>query len=688
MPNRTIAFAHTALLVSAALIAALLLATWEATIPTAQHSASVWIVEDDGASDGGEVARTVERVAAEQRISVGLVVPDVRSPESLWHMYLAVGDPGSAQADWLTDGYPSFGRTMELRVHPVRDMADRSPRGNYLVFGPPENARVLADALAAHGLGADPGAGQARLWQSFLGGPLFHVLATALLVGTTSIGAGVLLDSRDHGVRRLHGHSYTRILLGDLGRVARLWGVALPAVCALTLFLLGLYNGWNQLGLYSLTALALLGVLAAAALVTHAAALGLVHATGVLPALRGRLPVRSTRAAVYLVRVPVLLLLLGVLASTLHLAQAAREQRAALEAFERTGETSHATLNGSTAFDDPGTAERLLGPWLRRADLDGELVVAERHPPASLVPVGAPRPGFDVLVVNDTYLARQEVLSPTGARYGAAPSDDRVRVLLPPAHAAHREAVEGELPDWYALQAGSTGTAADIEVLPLAGGQRVFTYGSRDPGGTDASPFLRDPVIVALPNGSALSDRTYVTYLTHEALLFPDPDVVLEARADPRVAEYVNTVQPILDKARSAHAAQVAAVRVELLALAAGTAVLLTTGVAACVIHVRTHAQTVFARHISGWGFLSAHRRFLAVEAVVALGFTGWAAWDTLAALRALDDPLRPLPPQPVPTSGLEPLYAAAVTAAGLALTLGALALFHRRIVREGPSRA
>jgi len=76
------------------------------------------------------------------------------------------------------------------------------------------------------------------------------------------------------------------------------------------------------------------------------------------------------------------------------------------------------------------------------------------------------------------------------------------------------------------------------------------------------------------------------------------------------------------------------------------------------------------------------------VEAVIGLGFTGWAAWDSLTTLRALEDPGRALPPQLVPTTGFEPLYAAAVTAAGLALTLAALALLHRRIVREGSSQA
>ncbi|PDP88665.1 hypothetical protein CQJ94_05490 [Glycomyces fuscus] len=689
MPNRTIAFAHTAFLLLAALIAALLLATWELTLPTAQHSAVVWIVEDDGTSDGERVARTVERVAAEQGIAIGFTAPDVRAPESLSHLYLAVGDPDSRYADWLTEGYPSFNPATELRVHPVDALADRSPRGYYLVFGPPENARVLTDALAGHGLRPDAGGSQARLWHSFLGGPLFNVLALALLVGVTATSAGVLLGSRDYAVQRLLGRSYGRILLRDLGQVARLWGAALPAVALVTLVCLGLYNGWNQLGFFSLVALVLAGVLAAAAVAAHAAVLGLVHATAILPALKGRVPVRTAQVGAYLVRVPVLLLVLTVLGSVVHLAQTTREQHASLEAFAQTGRTSHIALNGSVGLEDPRTADALLGPWLRRADREGRLVVADQHAPESVVPAGSARPGFDVLVVNDTYLAEQEIVSPSGERHGPAPAGDRVRVLLPESHASHRGDIERAMPDWLRLQNGGGESGTPVEVLPTADGQTVFTYGSRNPLRQRETPFLRDPVVIALPNGAVLSDSAYVAYMTHEALLFPDPGVVERAReADPRMAEYVNAVQPILDKAAGAYAADLNLLRIEAFNLAAGTALLLLAGIASCVVHVRSQAQTVFARHISGWGLLATHRRFLAVEAGISLGFAGWAAWDSLTTLRALRDPGRALPPELVPTTGLEPLYAVAIAAAGLALTLGALAFFHRRIVREGSSQA
>ncbi|GAA4893858.1 hypothetical protein HNR25_001495 [Streptomonospora salina] len=126
--------------------------------------------------------------------------------------------------------------------------------------------------------------------------------------------------------------------------------------------------------------------------------------------------------------------------------------------------------------------------------------------------------------------------------------------------------------------------------------------------------------------------------------------------------------------------------RIESFNLTGASAVLLLTAIAVCIVAVRARAQTVFARHISGWTFLATHRRFLAVEAAIALGFVGWFTWDTPAALQARRTAAGRL--SELTTPGFEPLYAAGIAAVGLALAVGALAVFHRRIVREGASQA
>ncbi len=689
MPHRTTAFAHVALLLLAALISALVLSGSELRMPTAgEHSDVVWITENPRGTEAADVAPTLTRVAAEQGAAIGYTFPDVDEPDTLWHMYLVLDDPDSPRADWLTDGFPTFGRTMELSVHPLEEYTGTSPRGYYTLFGPPESEQALEEALAEHGLSQAPGATESDQWFLLTGGALSNTLAATLLVVVTSASVGVLLDSRDYAVQRLQGRSYTRILIRDLVRIARLWAVALPSAAAAVLAVLGLYNGWSRLDSYALTTAALLVPLLAAALATHAAALGAVHLTAVLPALKGRLPARTATTAVYLVRVPVLLLVLSVLGAVVHHTATVREQQAGLELFARTGDTSLVTVNGSVSLDEHGTMDERLGPWLRRVDTGGGLILSDQVPPESVLPLGGTRPGFDLLVVNDTYLEAEELLSPSGERYGATPSGGPVRALVPERHSGFREDIASAAPAWIGALSGGAGPEAEVETFPLADGQSVFTYGSRPPAPGASPPLLHDPVVLVLPNGAVLSDTSYVGAASRAALLFPDPGIVERARRDPATAEYINTVPTVESRAVADHAATLTTLRTETFNLVAAVAVLLLTGVAACVIHARTRAQVIFARHISGWSFAATHRWFLLLEAAIALGFVGWAAWTTASTLRALRDPTVPTLPAYIPTSGLEPLYALGTAAAGLALTLGALTVFHRRIVREGASQA
>jgi hypothetical protein len=108
--------------------------------------------------------------------------------------------------------------------------------------------------------------------------------------------------------------------------------------------------------------------------------------------------------------------------------------------------------------------------------------------------------------------------------------------------------------------------------------------------------------------------------------VFPDPGTAEETIAEPPYSTYVNGLQPVAARAADQRAALVQDLRLQGFNLAAATAVLLMTAVAACVIHVRTQAQTIFARHLSGWTFAATHRRLLLVEVALAAGFVGWVA--------------------------------------------------------------
>ncbi|GAA1460624.1 hypothetical protein NE857_10470 [Nocardiopsis exhalans] len=692
MPNRTLTFAYVVCAVFASILAFLLAAGVERTQYVLEDTGLVWISENDGTGDTDEVAASVQRVADDHGAAIGYAILDVNEPSATAHLYLAVPDSSSPQAEWLTDGYPAFGRGFTVRTHPIADFGGVGPNGHYLVFGGPEAETALRAALAEHGLQEAPGTQITELWHYFTSGHLFHLLVIALLGAATAAGAGVLLASRDYGVMRLQGHSYPRLLATDLLKVARLAAVVLPLVAAAALVFLGAYNGWNQLGLYSLTALVFLGFLAVPCLFVHAAVLGLVHSTDILAALKGRLPVRSTSVAVYLVRAPVLVLTLIILGSIVTAAQDLRDQRVQLELARGQGEASFLSLSANYGWADDLSVDDELGPWLRRADTDGDMVLVipgsstEFLPPGPTASWDSPDIGQQVLFVNNTYLAEQEVLSPSGERYGPA---ETLRVLVPESAAAHSEdIVEGVTGTWLELH-GEPGAAPEAEVLPAAEGQTLFTYAAKrfdDP--RPHLPLLHEPVVIVLPNGAVLSDSAYIAYMTARSTVFPDPGVVADHRAqNPEASRYIAMVETLTVNARHEQALTLNILRSELFNLIGAAAVLLLTAMAACVVHVRSRAQEIFARHINGWAFVSVHRRLLLVEGAIALAFLGWAVWDTLTGLATAADPARAGVPGPSP-SGAEPFYALGIVLVCLVITVTALALFHRKIVREGASQA
>ncbi|MEU2971786.1 bacteriocin-associated integral membrane family protein [Nocardiopsis alba] len=683
MPDRTLSFAYTACVVFAVLVAFLLAATAERTIYVLDDAELIWITENDGAHATDEVARTVQEVADAHGAAIGYSVLDVDEPSSKAHMYLAVSDPDSRYADWLRDGYPSFGRGFTVQTHPITDFGRVGPNGYYLLFGAPEAEPALRAALAEHGLHEAPGTRTTRLWHFFSGGPLLHLVVIALLGTMTATGAGVLLGSREHAVKRLHGWSRTRVLLSELIRIARLWAIVLPVTAILTLILLWFYNGGNQFGFHARLTVLFLVVFTLPCLVVHACALALSRTVGILPALEGRLPVLGALVAINAVRIPALVLTLVVLGTVVSTAQSVRDQRSGLEVYERYGDTSRPALSADYGWADAEAVDGLLGPWLRRVDVTGDMVLSVLLSPGEFLPVGADPPVMDtpILVVNDGYLRAEEVLSPTGERYGP---DESVRLLLPGPALEHEADLRQGAAGWLAMNGEEGREPPRIETAPLADDRSVFVYGAQERlGGT--SPLVEDPVLVVLPAGRVLSDSGYVDHMSARQTIFPDPDVVETFRSeDPWAARYISMVETLATSAHRTYDLTSGILRDSLLNLVGAGAILLLTAMAACVVHVRVHAQRIFARHLCGHSFLTTHRRLLAVETAIALGFVGWTVLDVLRTGAGPHD----LAPFSAPDGGAGPLHAVGIVLLSLALTLGTLLLFHRRIVREGSSQA
>ncbi|MFF4761519.1 bacteriocin-associated integral membrane family protein [Streptomyces sp. NPDC001292] len=695
MLHRGIKFVHAAVLAYSAVLAFLFLRSLEEDWVLG-HSAVVWVTDSDNSASGSQVARGVAVFAQEQKATVAREVLDLKDPSSRRHLYLA---PGGPRSSWLEDGYPTFNRDYHTDIHAVTDLGLRDPRGFYYVFGSDQAATSLTRTFTDLGLTAKiyHPFSVAQLTSDYGGSALYRSFFVVALAVVTMTGAGVLLNAKAYGVLRLQGKSFGQILRRDLRQLAAFWSIAFAAVAGTTLLLLGLYNRLAWIGTFTLLTLGATLVLGLVALATHAAMLGLLSRTDVLSALKGELPARAAAVCAYLVRIPALLLALSIASAVVLAGQDVLARQESSQAYAKAGTTASIAFNGSLASEAGLHAlEKNVRPWLREADKDGQIIFAGHRRIRG--------PGLeelmkrDVLIVNDSFLAAQPVRDSSGRRHTARATDpEQVRLLIPRGLAGYAGPLREQVPGLLNPVNPDVVEAASIQTVWSKDSQRVFTYnpsGQRrdgaNPGADDS--LVTDPVIIAFPNGSPLvSDKLYTNYASQSSVVFPDPDDVTAGIKKHHLETYVMSVTPVAQNAADMLRDLVGDFRLQLFNLAVAVAVLLITGVGVCIVHSRKNAQSIFARHISGWTFTTTHRPVLLLEGLLAvllavwLPFQVWQQNQDLARYEALGIPA-PRPATEI--TGLDLGVTFALVAVEVAAVLLALAAFHRRIVKEGATQS
>ncbi|NBM17250.1 hypothetical protein [Streptomyces sp. GC420] len=705
MLHRGIKFVHATVLAFSALLAFLFVRGLDDELVLG-NTAQIWVFDSNDSASGARVARAVASFAAEHRVAVARELPDVRDPDALRHLYLSSGDPRSDAASWLDKGYPGFSRHVDTAVHPIAEIGHRDPRGFYYVFGTPEAATALVAEFADLGLQASvqhPLSG-GELAQLFSGGDLFRSFWVVALAAVTTTGASVLLGAKAYGVLRLQGRSFLDVLVRDLRQLAVFWSVAASAVTAVVLTFLGVYNGLAWLSLFAAVAFGLAAVLVVLVLGTHAAALALTFRGEVLRALKGELPARSAYVATYLVRVPALLLALGVAMDVALAGQNVLERQGSQDTYATVGDAVSIRLNGSLVGEEEQAIIR-VGQWLRRADAAGRIVVAGRRDLQGIAP-DAHLPQGEVLVVNESFLAARPVLDPAGRRYSPVARDGRaqealaVRLLVPESLTRYASDISAAIPDTLGRLDADVRRRLTVETLRTRDGQRVFGYnsGSLSPnlayGPDDDRSLVLDPVLVVVPNGSRiLTNDTYTAFASQEGIVFPDQDDALNAITanEDRLQTYVTAVRPVGQNAALKLRDAVNDFRLRVFTLLASVAVLLITGVGVCIIHSRKHAQAVFVQHISGWRFTATHRFILAVEGLLAAFLAWWVPIQVWQQNLELEEFTSRGIPAPFPPARITTVDAGVIT--GLVVievcaVLLALGVFHRRIVKEGAAES
>ncbi|WP_316784116.1 hypothetical protein [Streptomyces sasae] len=700
MLHRGTRFVHAAVLVFAAALSFLFVRGLDET-GVLGNSALVEVIDSDGSKSGTQVVRALEDFSAEYGIGVARELPDLRNPDGVRHLYLAPGGGSSVTAGWPTHGYPEFSRNLATRVHPLSQAGALDPRGSYYVFGSSAAVGRLAAEFGRLGLttSVTHPLSYTELTDRYADDPLLRAFWVVALAAVTTTGASVLLNARTYAVLRMQGMSFAGILLRDLRQLALFWLASAGTVTMVALAALGLYNGFAWLGLFAAVAAAAAALLVGLVLAAHTAVLGLTYKVDVVRALKGELPARAASLSVYLVRIPALLLALTIATNVTLAGRGVLVRLENQKVYETVGDAVSISLSGAFAMHTE-QLDQHVGPWLRQADGRGEVVLAGRRDLQISAP-GTGLPSGEFLIVNDTYLAEQPVRDPAGRRYrsqatpGRAPDSRPVRVIVPDSLASHRAVITkaaSEIVDPHQNR------HIPLEVLRGRSGQRLFGYNTgayvynSAHGPDEDRSMLRDPVVIAVPNGSRfLTDDAYTTYATQAGVVFPDPDDVLRGIRANELQNYLIGMSPVGQKTALDLRNAVGELRVQVFNLVVSALVLLIAGVGVCIIYSRKNAQTIFARHISGWSYAATHRFILAVEVAIAVVFATrvpFEAWQQNQEMKKFAAAGAPAPFQPTHVTALDAGVITALVAVEFGAVLLALAFFHRRVVREGAKSA
>ncbi|MFE9770740.1 bacteriocin-associated integral membrane family protein [Streptomyces sp. NPDC005931] len=696
MLHRGIRFVHAAVLAFSAALTFMFVRGLDDT-SVLGNSALVDVVDTDGSTNGARVIHAVESFSAERGIGVAREVADLRNPDGRRHLYMAPGRPGSMTAAWLDEGYPAFSRNYETRVHPISEIRHQDPRGSYYVFGPHASADALVAELRGLGLTTQVThpLSYAELADRYADDPLIRALCVVALAALAMTGASVLLNTKTYGILRMQGMSLPGILLRDLRGLVVFWLASAGTVAVTSLVVLGFYNGFAWLGLFAAVAAVVAALLTVLVVATHAAVLSLTFRVGILRALKGELPSRAASVSVYLVRIPALLLALGIATNVTVAGRDVMMRLDNRDVYDTVGDAVSIRLSGAFAMHTD-QLDAHVGPWLREADKRGDIVLAGRRDLQVSAP-GARLPPGEILIVNDTYLEKQPVLDPAGKRYaseartGEAPDARPVRVIIPASLSTHTAAIKEAASD--IIDQGRSRNIP-LKILHSSTGQSLFGYNtgayaySSAHGPEEDRSMVRDPVLLAVPNGShLLSDDAYTTYATQAGVVFPDPNDVMSGIEAHKLQSYISAMSPVGQKTALDLRNAVNELRLQMFNLIVAVMVLLIAGVGVCIIYSRKNAQTIFVRHFSGWRYVAIHRFIIIVEAAIAVVFATrvpFEAWQQRQELKELAALGAPAPFQPTHLTGLDIGVLTGLVAFEFGAVLLALAFFHRRIVKEG----
>ncbi|WP_328324123.1 hypothetical protein OHA70_32505 [Kribbella sp. NBC_00382] len=660
MLPRAIKFGYVVIVLAAAMLSFVTLRGHD-ELATAGSSYLIQLDKPDAGAGAAEVAGAVEAFARQQRINIGRLYDDPRDPGERT-VFLAVGDTAAPSTSWLNSRYPGFSPAVNLHFRPYQESRALTADGRYLVYGSQQQSLDLVQAfkeLGYHGASTPVPSLGTELQKLGAGALTTFVLAIALVIVVT-VASSVVLNTRSYGIQRLHGHSPARMIAGDFRRVLLLAAVTVVGVNLLLALPLYLYNGFHQVGMFLRVELIIAAALIVLALVVQALTVMLLQSSPITEAIGGRITAGWAFAGAYLLRGWSLLLILSIASSSLTAFWTLTDARESQRTWAAAGEAY--CLRVSAAIEYSKNAAQLdtrIGQALRKADERGEVTIAARY--------NLFESKRDLLMVDESYLSKHDVRDANGRR--VTPGTN-ARLLVPARYGAQAARIEDELPRWAAV--ALQGKAPDLQAEPILDGQTLL---SSTTGTGNRTPLVRDAVVLVVPAASGIiGDGAYTTMATNGGILVENPERITQAMTSAGVGDYILGVTPFAYDAGQRYLEARRDAGIQLVNLLIGVALLIFTALAIAFVYSGRNAQSLFAKHLHGWGFLRTHWRLLALEAAIGIALLVWT-WSGSAAVlaRSRVPTLPPLPAYVVDGATWKPVLAGGVVLIAVTLAAGAV---------------
>ncbi|MGL4340437.1 MAG: hypothetical protein ACRCSP_08475 [Rhodoglobus sp.] len=613
-------------------------ATQDRSVPFGTQSAFsiTAIPADSGKTD---IVNLIERAAQQQSLNIYKVTVDPTDVGNGRYLFAFLGDPAK-DADLYPGGrYPSFDPGYSTTVKSSRDITTEDIRGLFWTTGDSSATAVLLNSLRRAGFEAT----FAQTPNNFLIFRTMDYFAAAPIAVATmfglilALGYSITYQRKLFTVKAVHGFTRSRTLWGEVLAFSAFFVAAAAILSTVSSLGLMAFNQANQFSSVASSAFLVMGATYLIAILFQVLLFSAVSTTPQVAFLKGARPLGFLLSLSLLTQIFVLGLSYAVLSHTVSLYLKTSSDQGSVSTWLEASNLVTLRFGGSNTPQDFEKITSSVGRLFAAQESLGQAILAY-HPrlPSQQVTGYGPNDG-NSLIVNNEYLASQDIRSSSGKRIGELPeASGQIYLLVPERVKSQTEAIVEQYKVFadfqVSLNPNETPKTISLTTIYTRNGQKIFNYGSTS---VMEETSQSDPVIAVMPAGAGvLSDDFYLSAATNGNAIFINPEALIEQLRGSELEQRILSVDTISDYALASIDLRKSQIIVYISGIALILLVMMFSSSIMALVYCDRNKQALFAKYALGWSFFRTHRHYLA--AVLGLGLTVLAGCGVLGAVNSL----------------------------------------------------